>query len=200
MRRIAGIVLAAGGSTRLGQPKQLLCLRGETLVHTAARAAIEAGCEPLCVVLGHAAEQVQQAVADLQPVLAQNEDWTRGLGSSIRAGLNAVQPISAAIILACDQPAIDASLVRSLIETHIQTGAPIVASQYGETLGIPALFSESCFGELLSLPDGRGAKSVIEVNPLRVAAVPFPAGALDLDTPGQLQAWIARTGLRTGSR
>ena len=97
MRRIGGIVLAAGGSTRLGEPKQLLEFDGETLVHAAVRAAQEGGCDVVCVVTGHASTAVENAVADLRPLLVHNEDWQRGMGSSIRLGLNIIQPASAVV-------------------------------------------------------------------------------------------------------
>jgi molybdenum cofactor cytidylyltransferase len=192
MRRIGGIVLAAGGSTRLGEPKQLLAFGGETLVHSAVRAAQEGGCDVVCVVTGHASEAVENAVADLRPLLVQNENWQRGMGTSVRLGLQSIQPASAAILLACDQPTVDAGVIHSLIEQHDQTAQPIVASHYSGTLGIPALFAASCFAELHLLPDSRGAKSVIEADPGRVSRFNFPAGALDIDSRQDLRAWRAQ--------
>jgi molybdenum cofactor cytidylyltransferase len=191
MRGIGGLVLAAGGSSRLGQPKQLLELRGETLVHSAVRAAQEGGCDVVCVVTGHAQEAVEEAVADLHPLLVHNADWQRGIGSSIRVGLEAVQPVSAVLLLPCDQPALDATILRSLIEGRYETRRPIVASHYSGTIGIPALFDISCFGELRKLRDECGAKQVIEADPARVTSLKFAAGALDLDSPDDLRAWLA---------
>jgi molybdenum cofactor cytidylyltransferase len=192
VRRIAGIVLAAGGSTRLGEPKQLLEFQGETLVHAAARAAQEGGCDIVCVVTGSARPGVEHAVADLRPVLIHNERWQRGVGGSIRLGLSAVQPVSAVVLLACDQPAVNGEIVRSLIEQRRETGRPIIASRYSGTFGIPALFDLSCFAELENLPEGRGAKMVIEADPARVSSFDFPAGALDLDSPEDLRTWRMR--------
>jgi molybdenum cofactor cytidylyltransferase len=193
MRSIGGVILAAGGSTRLGEPKQLLESAGETLVHAAVRAAREGGCEVVCVVTGRAGKEVENAVADLHPLIARNEDWERGMGSSIRVGVNAIQPVSAVVLLACDQPAVDGEVIRSLIKLHEQIGRAIVASHYMGTLGIPALFAESCFAELLSLPDERGAKAVIQRDAERVAKFEFSDGALDLDSPEDLQAWRTRS-------
>ncbi len=194
MRGIGGVILAAGGSTRLGEPKQLLRFRDETLVHAAVRAAREGGCDSVCVVTGHARAAVEEAVADLSPLIAHNEDWREGMGRSIRLGLGAVQPVSAVILLACDQPAVDGNVIRSLIERYAQTGHAIVASHYLGTLGIPALFDRSCFAELRLLPDERGAKAVIQADAARVSSFDFPGGALDLDTPHDLRAWRMRTG------
>ncbi|WP_395747427.1 NTP transferase domain-containing protein [Prosthecobacter sp.] len=191
MHRISGIVLAAGGSTRMGRTKQLLQVRGAALVCHAVRAAQEGGCDCVCVVTGHAQEEVQRAVSPLEPLLVYNEHWERGMGTSIRLGLRTIQPASAIILLTCDQPAVTSSIVRSLIETHLQTMLPIVASRYADTLGIPALFAASCFAELNALPDEHGAKTLIHGDPTRVASIDFPAGALDLDTPQDMKAWQA---------
>jgi molybdenum cofactor cytidylyltransferase len=193
MRRIGGIVLAAGGSMRLGEPKQLLEFHGETLVHAAVRAAQEGGCDIVCVVTGHARAAVENAVADLGPILAHNEEWPRGMGSSVRLGLSATHPVSAIVLLACDQPAVEGKVIRSLIERHDQTARAIVASHYSGTLGIPALFAQSCFEELQGLPDDRGAKAVILADPARVTPFEFPGGALDIDFPDDLRMWQTRT-------
>ncbi len=191
MPRIGGIILAAGGSTRMGTPKQLLNLQGSSLVCNAVRAAQEGGCDLVCVVTGHAREAVECAVAALRPQFVHNEHWQRGMGSSIRLGLSAIQPVSAAILIACDQPAVNSTVIRSLIERHAQTGRSIVASYYADTLGIPALFDASCFAELQQLPDDRGAKSVIHADSMRVAFHDFPSGALDLDSPEDVRAWCS---------
>jgi molybdenum cofactor cytidylyltransferase len=191
---IAAIVLAAGGSTRLGQPKQLLEFHGETLVHAAARAALEGGCDLVCVVTGHEQDAVTRAIADLRPVIfVHNEGWQRGMGSSIRLGVGAVQmvnPVSvAALLLTCDQPTVDEEVVRGLIEHRRRTGKGVVASEYEGTLGIPALFDRACFPELLRLPEDRGAKAVIQADPERIARFEFPAGAIDLDSPEDVRKW-----------
>jgi molybdenum cofactor cytidylyltransferase len=196
MHRIGGIILAAGGSTRMGEPKQLLDLHGSALVCNAVRAAQDGGCDVVCVVTGHAREAVVAAVAPLHPMLAHNKDWHLGMGTSIRLGLSAILPVSAAILIACDQPAVTSTVIHSLIKLHEQTRLPIVASYYAETWGIPVLFDASCFVELHNIPDERGAKSVIEADPSRIASYDFPAGALDLDTPADLHAWQIAEKLR----
>ena len=189
MHRIGGIILAAGASTRMGEPKQLIELHGSALVCHAVRAAQDGGCDVVCVVTGHEREAVVAAVAPLHPMLAHNKDWHLGMGTSIRLGLSAIQPVSAVVLIACDQPLVDSTVIRALIDQHTQTGQPIVASYYAETWGIPALFDHTCFVELQNVPDERGAKAVIQANPARVASYDFPAGALDLDTPGDVEAW-----------
>lgn len=194
MGHVAAIVLAAGGSSRLGEPKQLLVIEGETLVHSAVRVAQEGGCELVCVVTGEAHEQVAQAVSDLDPIVVRNRTWTRGIGSSIRLGVQqlAVRDVSAIILLACDQPALGVDIICAIIARHEETGQAIIASRYAGTLGIPALFDRSCFEELQSLADDRGAKALIEADAARVALIEFPKGALDLDSPADVQTWRAR--------
>ncbi len=189
MRKIGGIVLAAGGSTRLGQPKQLLELRGETLVHAAVSVAIEGGCDVVSVVTGHARQAVEAAVAELRPICVHNEHWRLGMGGSLRCGLESLPAVSAVIVMACDQPGLDAQVIRSLIKRYEEGGFTIVASRYSGTLGIPALFDQSCFSELHRLPDKSGAKAVINADPRRTTLVEFPLGAFDLDTPEDLQSW-----------
>jgi molybdenum cofactor cytidylyltransferase len=201
MGNIGAVVLAAGSSSRLGQPKQLLDFEREPLVHRVVRAAQEAGCAPVVLVTGALHEDLERAVADLHPRVIENQHWSRGLGSSIRLGIEQLSEadVNAAMLLACDQPAVHSGVVRALIQEHERSGQPIVASHYAETLGIPALFHRSCFDELLRLPDAHGAKMLIQSDLLRVARIEFPGGVLDLDTPGDLLAWQQTTRSRERS-
>jgi molybdenum cofactor cytidylyltransferase len=200
MRRVGAVILAAGGSSRLGQPKQLLTFRGETLVYRAIRAAAEAGCEPILVIVGDTGDEIRGTLAVRDPrmasssgqervvvrpaVVVENEEWRRGLGTSIRRGLEQLShEVEAAVLLTCDQPFLDASVVRQLIEAHEETGKPMVASSYANTVGVPALFDRSCFAALLALPDDSGAKTLITSRPKDVATIAFEGGAIDIDTP-----------------
>jgi molybdenum cofactor cytidylyltransferase len=202
MSSIAGVVLAAGGSSRLGQPKQLLTFRGDTLVRRAVRAAAEAGCEPILVIVGENWDPIKQdlAIRDSRiasfsgqealacPILVENGDWQRGIGTSIRRGLEQLpKDVEAAVLLTCDQPFLDASIVRQLIAAQEETGKPIVASSYANTVGVPALFDRSCFKALLALPDATGAKALILSRRGQVASIPFPSGEIDIDTPEDLE-------------
>jgi molybdenum cofactor cytidylyltransferase len=199
MRKVGGLILAAGGSTRLGQPKQLLDFNGETLAHATVRAAREGGCDPVCAVTGHQRAEVEETVKDLGPRLVHNEDWRQGIGSSIRLGVNAMkEKASALLILVCDQPAVSADLIRLIIRRHEETGLPIVASAYAGTLGIPALFDRACFPELLEIGDSHGAKPLILRDPSRVATVDFPEGEIDLDSPADLENWRRQREIPSG--
>jgi molybdenum cofactor cytidylyltransferase len=187
MGKIAGVVLAAGASNRLGRPKQLVVFNGETLVHAAVRSARDGGCEIVCVVTGNGHDEVTGAVTDLCPLIVRNDDWSRGIGTSIRSGVQAIADrASAVVLLACDQPAVDPHVVRSLIDLYDQTGCRIVASRYAETVGIPALFDRSCFAGLQHLPDQQGAKRFIEIDQTRVAYLDFPEGVFDVDVPADV--------------
>lgn len=180
---VAALVLAAGGSARLGQPKQLLRYRGQSLVRRTVAAAIGGGCDPVAVVVGREREMVAADLQNLAVKLVRHDSWADGIGSSLRAGVQALEDCEAVIILACDQPHVDADLIGRLITTSLQTQKSIVASSYAQTLGVPALFARSYFGELLSLGDAQGAKSIIAAHPEEVARIDFPGGAVDLDTP-----------------
>lgn len=193
MGKVGAIILAAGGSRRLGQPKQLLqSNEGETLVHSAVRAAIEGGCEPVCVVTGEAHEPVARAVSDLHPIVIRNQNWSRGIGSSIRTGLGQISGVTAVVLLACDQPALSAAVIRALTAKYEETGRAIIASRYADTLGIPAMFDRSCFAELENLPDEFGAKKIIAAEPARVASIEFAEGRRDLDSQADVKVWCAR--------
>src|SRR5438067_1755850 len=184
MRKIGAVVLAAGGSSRLGRPKQLLSFRGETLVRRAVRAATEAQCDPVIVVIGPDGEAIRDELRATSALLVENAEWQNGLGTSIRCGLHqCADSIDAIVLLACDQPLVNATVVAALIAAHEKTGKPIVASSYAETVGIPALFDRSCFEALLALPAAAGAKSLIAARPDDVASILFEGGAVDIDTP-----------------
>ena len=202
MPNIGAVILAAGGSSRFGEPKQLLSFHGETLVRRAVRAASEAGCDPVIVVVGEIGDAIRPeldiresrissgpARGNLARVLmVENADWRNGVGSSIRRGLQQLPGfLDAVVLLACDQPFVDASIVGKLIAAWEETGRTIAASCYANTVGIPALFGRSCFDALLALPDGSGAKSLIAARSDEVASIPFEEGAIDIDTPEDLQ-------------
>ena len=185
MSNIAGVVLAAGGSSRLGEPKQLLTFRGATLIQRAVRAAAEAGCDPVIVVAGDTAEAIRSELGEENGiVVVENAEWRSGIGTSIRRGLEQLtRSVEAVVLLTCDQPFVDAAIVGKLMAERERTRKAIVASSYADTLGVPALFDRSCFDALLTLPDRSGAKSLIEARRDEAASIAFEEGAVDIDTP-----------------
>jgi molybdenum cofactor cytidylyltransferase len=185
---IAGVVLAAGASTRMGANKLLLEIRGETLLHRAVRAAIEAGLEPVLVVLGHEAERARAALGTLpcRPVL--NPDPHRGLGSSVATGIAALPPeVSGVVVLLADMPGVTAAMLAALSTRHRATRAPLVLSDYDGVVAPPVLYDRRLFPELAAL-DGEGAgRAVIERHRAEAIAERWPAAALqDVDVPSDL--------------
>ena len=182
---IGAIVLAAGGSFRLGTPKQLVTFRGETLVRQAVKAALESVCDRVIVVVGSRASEMRPELNDLPVVVVENKDWQSGISSSIRSGIEEMissEP-EGLVIMLCDQPFVTARVLNELVNTHHKTGRAIVASTYGTTRGVPAFFAPELFTELASLTKDEGARRIIASHPGKVATVEFPHGAIDIDTP-----------------
>ena len=183
---VAAVVLAAGGSTRFGKPKQFALFQDETFIKRIVAAAIEAGCAPVVVVTGEGSAQVTLELAGLTVSITVNPHWQSGLGSSIVVGtrhaMNLAPDVDAALLLTCDQPFVTAAVLTQLIQFRLTTGKPIVASAYAGTLGIPALFDRSCFPDLLRLKGDSGAKGIILERQHDVASFDFPAGEIDIDT------------------
>jgi len=189
------VLLAAGGSSRLGRPKQLLLHEGKTLVRRAAEAAVAAECGPVVVVLGAQAEAVTAELAGLPVRTVPHADWSAGMGSSLRVGLKALDTlepagaspvVDAALVMLCDQLRVDAGHLRALVEAFTRTRAAIVASSYEGTRGVPALFSRALFPELEALEPGQGARGVIAREPSRVVEVALVGGGEDVDTAADL--------------
>jgi molybdenum cofactor cytidylyltransferase len=183
--KVGVIVLAAGGSSRMGSPKQLLRYRGQTLIRRAAEAALASKCDRVVVVIGSEASQMRREVEDLPVSVVGNENWQTGMSSSIRAGLDELRQhdLDGIVIMLCDQPFVTAGILNDLITTHRQTGKPIVASSYETTKGVPAFFARELFPELTSLSADEGARRLIVKHPDLVATINFPEGAIDIDTP-----------------
>ena len=188
MRNVGALILAAGGSSRLVQPKQLLTFRGETFIRRTVRAATESGCAPVIVMAGEIAEAIRGELQSTSAIVVENEHWRHGPGTSIRRGLEqfSENSVDAVVLLACDQPFVDPPIIAGLISLWEKTGKAIVASSYADTLGVPALFDRSCFAELTALPESSGAKSLILSRGDAVAALTFEQGGIDIDTPENL--------------
>jgi molybdenum cofactor cytidylyltransferase len=186
VRNVCAIILAAGESSRLRQPKQLLAYKGESFLQRTINAAQGAHVSSVVLVLGSNAESILEQTETRGAHIIKNENWQTGMASSIVTGVNAIkniQPVAdAVILLVCDQPYVDVSLLTELISKQHSTGKPIVACQYGNTLGVPALFHESFFNALADLQGDKGARKIIRQSADHVAVVSFPQGATDIDT------------------
>jgi molybdenum cofactor cytidylyltransferase len=189
---VAAIVLAAGASRRLGQPKQLLVHRGETLMERAMRLAAEAGALPVLVVLGAGYERLCKTVDAHNAIPVINDRWEHGISTSIHAGLKAMD-VSArdthgAMILACDQTRLTAHHLRLLLEKFSENGqAGIAASAYAGVVGIPAVFPRAVFPELFALRGDKGARALLSKPSCPVVTVDFPGGEVDIDAPPDLE-------------
>jgi molybdenum cofactor cytidylyltransferase len=194
MQDIGLILLAAGASTRLGKPKQELPYKGMTLLQHAAQAALDSDCVPVVVVLGAESTVALPEVTGKPLAKVYNPEWEEGMASSIRYGLTellAKEPaVSGAVIMVCDQPYVDAPLLNSLCRTKLDTGKGIVACSYNYTLGTPVLFDKAFFQELLELIGHEGAKKLLYRHKDQVASIPFPLGAIDIDTAEEYAALL----------
>jgi molybdenum cofactor cytidylyltransferase len=205
---IAGVILAAGESSRFGQTKQLLDWKGQPFVRAVARTALEAGLTPVVVVTGANAERVQAAVQDLEVIIVQNEEWKTGQGSSIKAGVKALTPASTAptallsakalkdvvggaIFLLVDQPQVTTSILRALMEKHAEGLYSVIAPMVIDRRANPVLFDRVTFPELLKLEGDVGGRAIFHNH--RVEYLPWHDDRLllDVDTPDMYQRLIS---------
>jgi molybdenum cofactor cytidylyltransferase len=183
---IAIIVLAAGGSTRMGRPKLLLEYRGVPLVKRAAQAALGARLGPVAVVVGSGADEVQAALRGTGAVAIRNDRWAEGMGTSIAAGVSHFEgdpAVEALIIMLADQPMVDPGILKRLAQEQQREGSQTAACRYAGAAGVPALFARSLFARLMALPASSGAKQLLADPALRPTMIDFAGGAADIDTP-----------------
>ncbi|MDD1621262.1 MAG: nucleotidyltransferase family protein [Methylococcaceae bacterium] len=185
---VYAVILAAGASTRMGSPKQLLVWENRTLLEHAvlnARSLLQERC---VVVLGAHAEAIQASINLNGASVIVNPHWQEGIASSIRAGIRAL-PASAnsAVILLCDQPLIGAEQIRTLLNGWQNEPSRIVASYYRDGAGVPAVFPTEFFGELLNLEGDRGAKKLLMKFDESLLKIALPEAALDIDSAGDLE-------------
>ncbi len=182
MKKVAAVVLAAGGSSRMGSPKQLAMIGGETLLERAVRVAREAGCSPVVVVLGASYVQVlaRSSLGDAVPVV--NDRWMDGMAGSIRLGVGALKDAGkgadGALLMTCDQPAVTPEHLCGLM-----TGDEVRASRYAERNGVPAFFPARCFEDLTRLKGDAGARELLAAAEFQV----LENGDLDVDTIDDLE-------------
>ena len=180
------VLLAAGKSSRLGQPKQLLSYGDDSLLKHSLRIANTSVAHPVIIVLGAHADNIKRDIGEADSSLVVNENWEEGMASSIRCGLKALNSIDpnaeGVIIMACDQPYVTADLLNNLVSVHQQTQKIIVTCSYENTYGPPSFFHRSLFPELMQLTGDVGARSLVQRHPDEVEMIPFPTGMIDIDT------------------
>lgn len=181
------IILAAGASTRMGKPKQLLPYQGRSLLRHITEIAIASKNQPVIVVLGANAEIIKPEICQLPVQIVENLQWASGMGSSIQAGIEAIkalgQNVEAVAIALCDQPFVSVQVINQLVEAYRRSDKAIVACEYAGTLGVPALFHHTFFSKLTNLKQGEGAKQIIKKYINEVTSIPFLQGKIDIDTP-----------------
>lgn len=191
MATIGAVVLAAGASCRFGKPKQLAVFRGAILIRHATDAAISAGCDPVVVVTGEQHSAIERELAGTNCQTTLNPNWREGMAASIRCGLQNLMTldrnVDAVLLLSCDQPLVDAEMLRCLIQLRAHSSKAVVACRYQDTVGIPALFDRAYFSRLLELRGDRGAKDLLLTAGDALAVCDCPAAAIDLDTMADLE-------------
>lgn len=176
------MILAAGASRRMGTPKQLAVLAGETLLDRAVRVAQAAGCSPVLVVLGAAAAEIQAGCRLDGAHIVLNPEWAEGMGSSLRLGIQQLgSDADYAVVMTCDQPAVTAQHLRRLLQAS-EEGTCTTCSAYGGVRGVPACFPAASFAVLQNLVGDVGARSLLA----SAGVVHLLDGELDVDTPGAL--------------
>lgn len=190
---VGAIILAAGASTRMGQPKQLLPVAGQPMVRRVTAAVCSVGLQQVIVVLGAKAGAVAAALQGLPVEMVTNPSWQEGLSTSIRAGLGALRPeIDAALLVLADQPDLGPELLQALLDRYRAAGGLIVAPFYKGQRGNPVLFGRALFNELGRVEGDRGGRMLIahhEAHLVRVD-VDDPAVVADIDTIEDYEASI----------
>jgi molybdenum cofactor cytidylyltransferase len=187
---IGGILLAAGGSSRMGHPKQLIEFEGTTLIRRAASHLANSVCDPCVVVLGSDADACERELSGVNIDICVNPDPASGMSTSLKAGLTTVleidQDISAVVVTLCDQPYITSDIIDHLAAEYCRIRPSIVASEYNEISGVPALFSREMFDEIYKLEGDEGARQLIRSAGDRVLRIAQPLAAFDIDSPHDL--------------
>jgi len=180
------VLLAAGASTRLGSPKQLLLYRQQSLLQHAVELAMASMADRVIVVLGANAASIITETQNSKLSFIINPHWAEGMAASIRCGLShslMQNPVPQQVLfMACDQPHINTDLLDKLITSQRTSSCLIAGSQYAATIGIPAVFAASLFPDLLQLKGDTGARKLIQQYKDQVLAIPFEPGAVDIDT------------------
>jgi molybdenum cofactor cytidylyltransferase len=189
------IILAAGNSSRLGEPKQLLEYKGKSLLHHVTRQALKIT-GAVVVVSGSNNNLIENELKNLQVITVYNPEWQEGMGSSIRIGvekiINEFPVIENLIISVCDQPFIDSSVFSELMTKHKEDKKGIIASAYAGVLGTPVMFDRKYFGELSKLSGNEGAKKLLHVFSRDVGSIDFEKGRIDIDTKNDYEQLIQK--------
>lgn len=187
-KHIGVIILAAGSSSRLGKPKQLLMVGGKSLIIRVCEAALSLNIAKVVVVTGAYAERVRSGIVHLPVMVIFNEEWEEGMASSIRKGMEVLSSqMDAVIILLCDQVNLNSSLLAEIRDAYLNSSFKVVYCRYGDEIGVPALFDKAMFPELFQLRGDTGAKPIIKRHLEQSQAISFPGGDTDIDRPSDVR-------------
>jgi molybdenum cofactor cytidylyltransferase len=187
--KLSILILAAGNSSRLGSPKQLIEFEGQTLIERITETALSIS-EEIVMVLGGNAEHILPKLERFKDVVSIviNPEWQEGMGTSIRLGVEKLAEKSDLIlILLSDQPYISKVLLQNMMQIFASSQKPIVSCVYNNTLGVPILFDKSVFPDLLKLNGDKGAKSFLNFYEGKISTIDFPEGIVDIDTKEDLE-------------
>ncbi len=191
MKTLATLILAAGASSRLGKPKQLLKFNDKSFIQKITEEAITAGLQNIYVITGYEHEAVAKELTDLPVNVFYNDEWEEGMGSSLRNGLKhalaANVDIQAILILLCDQPFVDAGLIKKIVSAYSPDRQMIIASGYAGTFGVPVLVDQYYFPMLAELKGDEGGKKIFAQYLQNIVEIPFPKGSVDIDELSDLE-------------
>ena len=189
MSELSVVILAAGNSSRLGRPKQLLNYRGVSLIERACRQALRIT-DRVSVVTGASAENIADALEELPVTLIHNASWQEGMGSSIVTGVNADTGSSGVLLMLCDQPLISDEHYMALVQCFNENPQKIIASSYKQVIGVPAIFPARFFASLQGLSGAIGARKIIQENPDSLTSIDCPQAAIDIDVEADVESWL----------
>ena len=195
---VAGVVLAAGSSTRMGRNKLFFELDGETLLRRVVRRAIAAGLDPVIVVVGHEAEHARAEIAALPCKPVDNPDHALGINRSLRTGISHVpERARAAVVMLADMPFVTGRMVAELVARYRDSTAPLVISAYGDVNAPPMLYDRALFSELQQMKGEGCGRQVVRRHRNEAISVSWPEAALqDIDVPEDYERIRAELGAR----
>lgn len=195
MSKTGIIILAAGSSTRMGEPKQLMIYKNKTLLQHVIGEANNANLEPVICVTGYQSDLITRSILGMEVSIVYNEHWSEGMGSGISSGIKQMllSDVDAVILAVGDQPHVSSDLFRTMERFRNESGKGIIACSYAGTLGTPVLFNRNYFNHLKSLNGNQGGKNIVKLNLPDVCSVEFENGSVDIDTKQDYDKLISET-------
>ena len=184
MSKTGIIILAAGSSSRMGEPKQLMMYKNKTFLQHIIAEAKNVNLEPVICVTGYQSDLIKKSLMGMDVSIVYNPQWPEGMGSGISAGIKQllVSDVDSVILAVGDQPYVSSDLFKTMQKLKDQSGKGIVACSYAGTLGTPVLFGKDYFSQLKSLSGNQGAKNIVKLNMSDVCPIEFEKGSIDIDT------------------